>query len=74
MNSLSCRSLTAGYGRLVVCRSIDLHVAAGEFLALLGPNGAGKSTLFQVITGMVKPSQGRVHIYGSGPRGHICIG
>ena len=56
MNSLSCRSLTAGYGRLVVCRSIDLHVAAGEFLALLGPNGAGKSTLLRGLAGLSQKS------------------
>ena len=53
---------------------ITFQLRRGERVAVVGPNGAGKSTLFNVIVGTVKPSSGQVHIYGSGPAEHICIG
>jgi ABC-type Mn2+/Zn2+ transport system ATPase subunit len=54
--------------------NVSLRVGRGERVAVVGPNGAGKSTLFNVITGIMKPQQGLVHIAGSGPAGHICVG
>lgn len=39
---------------------VDLRVAAGEIRAIIGPNGAGKSTLFNLLTGRIPPSAGRI--------------
>ena len=50
--TLRLSRLHAGYGRIEVCRDIELVVADGEFLAILGANGAGKSTLLGAIAGM----------------------
>jgi len=50
--SLSCKGLEAGYGRIIVCRDIDLHVTDGELVAILGPNGAGKSTFLRGLAGL----------------------
>jgi len=41
----------------------SLSIEAGEKRALIGPNGAGKTTLFNVISGMVKPSAGRILVF-----------
>lgn len=49
-----CRNVSARYGRIEVCSSIDLAVAAGELVAILGPNGAGKSSLLGSLSGLVQ--------------------
>lgn len=43
---------------------VDLDVAAGEIVAILGPNGAGKSTLLGAISGLIRPTSGRVTVAG----------
>jgi branched-chain amino acid transport system ATP-binding protein len=45
-------------------RDVDLRVAEGSVHALVGPNGAGKTTLFNMLTGFLTPSAGRVEIAG----------
>lgn len=52
---------------------VSFELEVGERLAVVGPNGAGKSTLFKVIAGVMTPSDGKVHVYGHEPGGHICI-
>jgi len=56
--------LHAGYGRIEVLRGVDLVVPRGAVIALLGPNGAGKTTLLRVISGLLAPSSGHLHIGG----------
>jgi manganese/iron transport system ATP-binding protein len=53
---------------------VTFHLHVGERVAVVGPNGAGKSTLFKVIAGVLAQTSGEVSVYGSGPRGHVCIG
>lgn len=43
---------------------VDLEVAAGSVHALVGPNGAGKTTLFNLLTGFLAPTAGRIHLDG----------
>jgi lipopolysaccharide export system ATP-binding protein len=43
-------------------RDVDLEVKKGEIVGLLGPNGAGKTTTFYMITGMVKPTKGKIFL------------
>ena len=61
--TLRLSKLHAGYGRIEVCREIELVVADGEFLAVLGANGAGKSTLLGAIAGSVV-SRGSIELDG----------
>jgi branched-chain amino acid transport system ATP-binding protein len=59
-SALSTRGLDKSFGSLVVARDIELDLPAGERYALIGPNGAGKTTLINLITGMLKPDNGRI--------------
>lgn len=52
------------FGGLTALKEVSLKVEEGEFLGLIGPNGSGKTTLFNVISGVLKPSSGRVNFMG----------
>jgi ABC-2 type transport system ATP-binding protein len=56
------------YGAKLALDRVSLDIAAGEMVGLLGPNGAGKSTLLSLLTGVRRPSSGRVELGGSDPR------
>jgi ABC-2 type transport system ATP-binding protein len=58
------QALTKRFGALTAVDNLDLHVAPGEFFAFLGPNAAGKTTTIKMLTGLLKPSSGTVHIDG----------
>ncbi|MBI5586634.1 MAG: ABC transporter ATP-binding protein [Deltaproteobacteria bacterium] len=60
MVALEIDNVYVQFGGLQVLSSCSLSIEAGEKRALIGPNGAGKTTLFNVISGMIKPTAGRV--------------
>jgi ABC-2 type transport system ATP-binding protein len=61
--ALEVGSLTKRFDRLAVDR-LDLTVRAGEFYALLGPNGAGKTTTLRMVTGLLRPDEGSISVFG----------
>ena len=61
---LEVRGLTKRFGGLVAVNDFDIDVAEGEIVGLIGPNGAGKSTVFNLITGVLKPTAGKVFFDG----------
>lgn len=65
--------VTVQFNGRYALQDVSFDLAQGERVAVVGPNGAGKTTLFKVIVGMVQATQGKVHVYGHGPGGHICI-
>src|SRR5699024_11531537 len=47
-----------------ILSDVNLQVAQGEIIGVIGPNGAGKTTLFNTISGVMVPTEGRVHLFG----------
>ncbi|MBX2805239.1 MAG: LPS export ABC transporter ATP-binding protein [Hyphomicrobiales bacterium] len=62
---LTASSLVKSFKQRTVVRGASLTVRRGEAVGLLGPNGAGKTTIFYMITGLIKPDQGKVTIEGN---------
>tara|TARA_B100000900_G_scaffold119350_1_gene100680 strand:+ start:610 stop:1341 length:732 start_codon:yes stop_codon:yes gene_type:complete len=57
---LKAKNLVKKYGDFYAVNDIDLNLNKGEVVGLLGPNGAGKTTTFYMITGMIRPSSGKI--------------
>ena len=65
--ALATRGLNKSFGSLIVAADIELNLPQGVRYALIGPNGAGKTTLINLITGMLRPSAGRILLGGRVP-------
>ncbi|HUL31332.1 MAG TPA: ABC transporter ATP-binding protein [Thermodesulfobacteriota bacterium] len=61
---LDVKSLSKSFGGFAAVNGANLEVEKGEIVAVIGPNGAGKTTLFNLITGVLKPENGKVLFKG----------
>ncbi|WP_050027989.1 ABC transporter ATP-binding protein [Verrucomicrobium sp. BvORR034] len=61
---IEIKDLTMDYGNFRALDGLTLTIPQGEFFAFLGPNGAGKTTAIKLLTGLMKPVKGTVHLGG----------
>ena len=61
---LATRNLGLDIGGAKIVADVSLEVAEGELLGIIGPNGAGKTTLFNLLSGLYKPTAGRIELRG----------
>ena len=61
---LSLHGVSKRFGAVAVADNISFDVSDGEAVGIIGPNGAGKTSLFNLISGDIPPSEGRIHIDG----------
>ena len=61
---IKLEGVVAGYGGGNVLQGVDLEVGPGELGCIVGPNGAGKSTVLRAVSGILKPSAGRILLDG----------
>ena len=62
---LSVENISKNFGGLKAISDVSLAVAPGEICSVIGPNGAGKTTLFNIISGVLRPSAGRIMFDGT---------
>ncbi len=65
---LEVSGLTMRFGGISALDGLDLRVRQGEIVALIGPNGAGKTTFFNCLTGIYKPTAGKLLLTPSGKK------
>jgi branched-chain amino acid transport system ATP-binding protein len=63
--ALELHGLVKRFGPTEIIRGVDLTIPCGERHAIIGPNGAGKSTLFNLVSGLMAPSEGEVRLDGA---------
>jgi branched-chain amino acid transport system ATP-binding protein len=61
---LKIEGLTKHFGGLAAVSGLDMSVNSGDIIGLIGPNGAGKTTVFNLVTGFLRPTKGRVIFEG----------
>lgn len=62
MTLLDVRELTKSFGGLTAVSNVTMHLDENELVALIGPNGAGKTTLFNLLTGVIDPTEGSINL------------
>ena len=60
---LDIKNISKNFGGVMALHEVSFHVEEGSFVGLIGPNGSGKTTMFNLISGALKPTTGKV-IYG----------
>ena len=64
MSMLEGTRITKRFGGLVALSDLDFEVEEGSIIGLIGPNGSGKTTLFNLISGFLRPEEGRIRFEG----------
>jgi branched-chain amino acid transport system ATP-binding protein len=59
---LKAENVTMQFGGLTAVKDFNLRLNKGEIVALIGPNGAGKTTAFNMVTGVYKPTSGKIYL------------
>jgi ABC-2 type transport system ATP-binding protein len=69
---IEVRGLVKRYGTLVAVDGVDLTVLPGDVFGYLGPNGAGKTTSLRMMLGLIRPTAGRVRLFGRDPQAGVA--
>ena len=64
MSMLKVENLSVHYGMIQAVRDVSFEVNEGEVVSLIGANGAGKTTILRTLSGLVRPSAGKIQFLG----------
>ena len=74
MEILTAEHVSKQYAGHKALDDVSIAIPRGSVYGLLGPNGAGKTTFFNCVTGIYKPTEGTVHLYGANGEKHLLNG
>ena len=63
-NIIEVKNVSFSYGDKEVLKNITLNVHKGDYLGIMGPNGGGKTTLVKIMLGLLKPTSGKIFLFG----------
>ncbi len=61
------KNVSFSYDSIPVLRNVSLSVKRGDLVGVIGPNGGGKTTLLKIILGLLRPTKGKVSVFGKAP-------
>jgi branched-chain amino acid transport system ATP-binding protein len=70
MGILATENISKNFGGLQAISDVDLYINEGEILGLIGPNGSGKTTFLNLVSGLLRPTAGKVIFQGEDITGH----
>ena len=62
---LTCQDVSINFGGVKAVQNVTLEIEKGSITSIIGPNGAGKTTFFNIISGVYKPTSGKVLFDGT---------
>lgn len=65
--ALSCHGMSFRYDQHPVLTNVNLSIPPGDFVCIVGPNGSGKTTLLKLGLGLIKPTEGKIEVFGLKP-------
>lgn len=70
MEIIKTKNLTKRFGGLIAVNHVDLIIEGNRLTSIIGPNGAGKTTLYNLLIGLIKPDDGKIHFKGKDITGY----
>jgi zinc transport system ATP-binding protein len=67
-NPICCENVSFAYDETSILKNISFTIHPGESVGIIGPNGGGKTTLLKLIMGFLKPTTGKISLFGSSPQ------
>ena len=67
-NPICCENVSFAYDETSILKNISFTIHQGESVGIIGPNGGGKTTLLKLIMGFLKPTTGKISLFGSSPQ------
>ena len=66
--AVSLEKVSFSFNQTPVLEDVTLNINYGDFIGVIGPNGGGKTTLLKLITSLIEPDKGQVHVLGKNPK------
>ncbi len=63
MSIISLQNVSKNFGKFEAVKNINIEIEKGKIFGLIGPNGAGKTTILSMLSGILKPTKGKIYIF-----------